>query len=344
MQSYRVLVASLLLLSACRPPAAQIDGVPRPDVATMAPPAPPAHWMGLIGEYGPDADVHLVFEQDGRLIMRAQTLDATLSPRPDSSFIAMDGAGEATRVAFVRDASGRATRMTVGRTALARRALGPESGNQLVVTPVRPLDELRREALAASPPAEAGPFRPSELVELVKLDSSIHLEIRYATSNNLFGAPFYSEPRAFLQRPAAEALVRVSAALRPLGFGLLVHDGYRPWYVTKMFWEAAPVDKRNFVANPAQGSRHNRGAAVDLTLYHLATGAPVEMVGTYDETTARSAPAYPGGTTRQRWHRDLLRGVMEAERFTVNEDEWWHFDFADWRQYPIGNLPFDRIH
>jgi D-alanyl-D-alanine dipeptidase len=82
---------------------------------------------------------------------------------------------------------------------------------------------------------------------------------------------------------------------------------------------------------------------VDLTLYDLATGAAVEMVGTYDEASPRSAPEYPGGTSRQRWHRALLRRAMEAERFTVNESEWWHFDHADWRGYAIGNVPFERL-
>ena len=178
---------------------------------------------------------------------------------------------------------------------------------------------------------------------LTALDPTIKLEIRYATSNNLFGTPFYTQPRAFLQRPAAEALVRANAALRARGYGLLVHDGYRPWSVTKMFWEAAPLDKRIFVADPAQGSRHNRGAAVDLTLYDLATGAPVEMPSTYDETTDRAAADYPGGTSRQRWLRDLLRHALEAERFTVNVNEWWHFDYADWRQYPIGNVAFEQL-
>ena len=80
---------------------------------------------------------------------------------------------------------------------------------------------------------------------------------------------------------------------------------YRPWYVTKVFWDATPDDKKLFVADPSKGSRHNRGAAVDLTLYDLKTGKPVEMVGTYDETTDRSYPDYPGGTSLQRWHREL---------------------------------------
>jgi len=244
---------------------------------------------------------------------------------------------------FRRDAHLVASRLIVDGSILERRRIGPASGNQLVITPVRPIADLRREALAATPPVERGPFLPSDLVELTKLDSTIRLEIRYATSDNLFGTPFYTQARAFLQRPAAEAVVRANARLRPLGYGLLVHDGYRPWYVTKMFWDATPPDKHIFVANPAEGSKHNRGAAVDLTLYELATGRPVEMVSTYDETSPRAYPDYPGGTSRQRWHRALLRRVMEAERFTVYEAEWWHFDFADWRRYPIGTAVFEEI-
>jgi len=97
------------------------------------------------------------------------------------------------------------------------------------------------------------------------------------------------------------------------------------------------------VADPAQGSRHNRGCAVDLTLYHLATGEPVEMVALYDEMTERSFPHYPGGTSRQRWHRELLRKTMEAEDFEIYEFEWWHFDYKDWRKYPILNLGFEEL-
>jgi D-alanyl-D-alanine dipeptidase len=124
---------------------------------------------------------------------------------------------------------------------------------------------------------------------------------------------------------------------------LLIHDAYRPWSVTKMFWDATPPAQREFVADPAGGSRHNRGAAVDLTLVELSTGEPVEMPGGYDEFSRRSYPNYPGGSSRQRWHRDLLRRTMEAEGFTVYETEWWHFDWKDWRQYGIANLSFSEI-
>jgi D-alanyl-D-alanine dipeptidase len=211
------------------------------------------------------------------------------------------------------------------------------------ITPLRPVEELRREALAATPPRERGPFRPVDLVELTALDPTIHLDIRYATADNFLSTPVYREARAFLQRPAAEALVRAQRALATQGYGLLIHDAYRPWWVTRLFWEATPVDKREFVADPAKGSRHNRGCAVDLTLYALADGRPVEMPSLYDEMSERAYPGYRGGTPEQRARRDLLRRAMEAQGFRVFASEWWHFDYRDWRRYPILNLPFDRL-
>jgi len=143
-----------------------------------------------------------------------------------------------------------------------------------------------------------------------------------------------------MQRPAAEAVARANARLKKQGLGLMIHDAYRPWHVTKMFWDAKPDTMKTFVANPANGSRHNRGCAVDLTLYDLQSGQPVQMVSGYDEFSPRAFPMYPGGTSRQRWYRDLLRRTMEAEGFSVYEFEWWHFDFKDWKKYRIGNVTF----
>jgi zinc D-Ala-D-Ala dipeptidase len=215
---------------------------------------------------------------------------------------------------------------------------------QVLIAPVHPVAELRAEALAASPPHEDGTFRKPELVELTSLDPAVHLDIRYATTNDFLGTPVYTQARAFMQRPAAEALVRALHKLQPLGYGLLIHDAYRPWYVTKIFWDATPPEGKIFVADPKEGSRHNRGCAVDLTLYDLASGKPIEMPGTYDEMSPRSFPDYPGGTSLQRWHRDLLRRAMESEGFTVYEHEWWHFDYKDWHEYPILNIKFEDLH
>jgi D-alanyl-D-alanine dipeptidase len=193
------------------------------------------------------------------------------------------------------------------------------------------------------PPRETGVFRQPDLVELVKLDTSIHLDIRYATANNFTGHAVYKQARAFLERPAAEALVQVSADLRSAGLGLVVFDGYRPWDVTREFWNITPDSKKQFVADPKKGSRHNRGCAVDLTLYDLASGAQIEMTSGYDEMTDRAYPGYSGGTDQQRKMRDLLRKKMESHGFTVYPYEWWHFDFNDWRSYPIINIPFSEI-
>jgi D-alanyl-D-alanine dipeptidase len=219
-------------------------------------------------------------------------------------------------------------------------ASGPEFFR---ITPVRPVTELLREAEAATPPFEEGEFRATDLVELTALEPGIRRDIRYAGSNNFLSTPIYRQARAFLQRPAAEAVVRAHRDLAQHGFGVLIHDAYRPWYVTKLFWDATPVDKHDFVADPAQGSRHNRGCAVDLTLYELATGKVVEMPGLYDEMSERSYPDYSGGTTRQRKLRDLLRTAMEAQGFSVYASEWWHFDFRDWPNYRIGNERFEEL-
>ena len=211
------------------------------------------------------------------------------------------------------------------------------------IQPLRPVEELRAEALKAQPPVETGEFRRPDLVELVKLDPSIKLDIRYASTNNFMSAVMYSQARAFLQRPAAEALVRANAKLKPQGYGLIIHDGYRPWYVTKMFWDATPPDKHMFVADPSEGSRHNRGCAVDLSLYDRKTGREVVMPSGYDEMSERAFADYPGGTPEERRLRGILRAAMESEGFKVYPQEWWHFDYQDWKLYPILNVPFEKL-
>jgi zinc D-Ala-D-Ala dipeptidase len=195
------------------------------------------------------------------------------------------------------------------------------------------------------PPVEPGPFRKADLVEIVELDPTIHLDVRYATPNNFTGQAVYRQARAFLQRPAAEALVRVNRSLKDRGYGLVVFDGYRPWSVTRHFWEITPKDKREkgFVANPAKGSKHNRGAAVDLSMYDLATGKEVVMPSTYDEFSDRTDPDYAGGTPEERARRDLLRAQMEKEGFTVDPGEWWHFNYKGWEEYPVIDVAFEEI-
>lgn len=193
-----------------------------------------------------------------------------------------------------------------------------------------------------APPKEQGNFRQPDLVELVKLDPGFKLDIRYATANNFVGEPVYTEARAFLQRSAALALVRAHDKARQQGYGLLIFDGYRPWHVTKLFWDKFP-HFREYLGDPAKGSRHNRGCAIDLTLFDLKTGNEVPMPSGFDDFTDKAHPNYQGGTPEQRAARDLLRKLMESEGFSVYENEWWHFDCQNWREYPIMNIRFEDL-
>jgi len=180
------------------------------------------------------------------------------------------------------------------------------------------------------------------LIELIKLDPTIKLDIRYATDDNFVGRKVYPEARAFLQEPAAEALVNVHKLLRTEGLGLVIFDGYRPWTITKLFWEVVPEHQRKFVADPAKGSKHNRGCAVDLSIFELKTGELVDMPSGFDEFTERASPDYTGGTELQRANRDNLRQLMENVGFTVNPNEWWHFDYKNWQDHDILDISFEE--
>jgi D-alanyl-D-alanine dipeptidase len=293
------------------------------------PPPPPAPWVPLIGEYGTPPSLVYILEQDGVLMRYTEK----------TGYVAVDP----KKILVRKDGKGLVTEITIGAEKLLRHRLPSEDGSTFRIRPVRPVDELREEARKASPPAEEGEFKTYDLVELTFLNTDFHLDIRYATTNNFMSTAFYTQPRAFMEAPAAEALVAALGDLRQQGFGLLIYDAYRPWYVTKMFWDAVPPEDKVFVADPSKGSKHNRGCAVDLTLYDFKTGKPVEMTGGYDEMSDRSYPNFPGGTSLQRWHRAVLRDAMEAHGFTVYEAEWWHFDYKDWAKYPILNIPFEAI-
>ena len=311
-------------------------------VLAAEPSVAPERLRGLIGEYGWDYDTLYILQKDGKLTALMERYDyyPLVEIAPDVFRFPGWGLYDGETLAFRRGPDGRATQAVLsGGVVLERRKIPGEEIESFHIQPLEPVAELRRRAMAATAPRETGNFRAPDLVELTSLDASIKLDIRYATTNNFMRTVFYQEARAFLQRPAAEALVRAHRKLKTRGYGLLIHDAYRPWYVTKMFWDGTPPDKRIFVADPSQGSRHNRGCAVDLTLYDLRTGKPVEMVSQYDEMSARAYPEYPGGTSLARWHRDLLRHAMEDESFTVYDAEWWHFDYKDWPKYPILNVP-----
>ena len=316
-------------------------------VAKISDPDFPNEWLGLIGEYGWDHNILYVYEDEGDLWVLIEWIEKNKLIQESKSlfkFPKKTGMYRNEKLNFKINENGIATEVSIlNGPIFKRRSPLSLTKKTFKINPVKPIALLRKEAENSYPPEENSESEKFDLVEIKNIDKSIKYDIRYASENNFMGSKFYKTSHAFLQRPAAEALKRVNEKLRSYGFGLLIHDAYRPWYVTKMFWDATPEDKKIFVANPQNGSRHNRGCAVDLTLYELSTGNPVEMISGYDEFTERAFPYYYGGTTKQRWLRDLLRKNMESEGFSVYEYEWWHFDYKDWEKYGIGNLKFEDI-
>lgn len=184
----------------------------------------------------------------------------------------------------------------------------------------------------------------SRITDLVDLEHyPFRLDIRYARSDNFMGKAVYPIEKSFLQECVAEDLAAVHEALAPHGFGILVFDGYRPWIVTKIFWDWANSEQREFFANPETGSGHNRGCSVDCSLYDLKTGKEVEMPSAFDELNEHSWADYSGGTETQRKHRDLLKDAMLAQGFTGIRNEWWHFNHPAAADYPILNISFSEI-
>lgn len=198
--------------------------------------------------------------------------------------------------------------------------------------------------IPADKAAALKPDDPKRLLELIKLDPAIRLDMRYATANNFTGQILYDEARAFLAAPAAQAVARASKMAQADGFGLTIYDAYRPWRITKKLWDATPVGpKKNYVANPKRGSKHNRGCAVDLTLHDLQTGQLVEMPTEFDDFSEKAHRDYMGASAVAIANRARLARYLEAEGFVGLSNEWWHFDFTGWEQFPVMDIPFNKI-
>jgi D-alanyl-D-alanine dipeptidase len=182
-----------------------------------------------------------------------------------------------------------------------------------------------------------------QLQEIIKLIPSIKLEIKYATKNNFSGVAVYNQAKAFARKPVVSALANVQQELKNKGLGLKIFDAYRPYSVTVKFWKITPDDKKDFVANPKTGSRHNRGCAVDLTLIDLKTGKELEMPTPYDSFAIEASPTFEDLPAQQKQNRNLLIAVMEKNGFKVIKNEWWHFDFIGWESYPLMDIPFQKV-
>jgi D-alanyl-D-alanine dipeptidase len=180
-----------------------------------------------------------------------------------------------------------------------------------------------------------------ELVEIKKFIPNLKLDIRYAGKNNFAKQAVYKQARAFARLPVVEALRKVQNELNRSGLGLKIFDGYRPYSVTVKFFDIA--SDKSFVANPKDGSRHNRGCAIDLTLINLRTGKELDMPTPYDSFAPEAASDFNDLPPAVIQNRELLRSIMEKNGFRVLNNEWWHFDFNGWKSFELMDIPFENL-
>ena len=182
-----------------------------------------------------------------------------------------------------------------------------------------------------------------ELTNLEQIEPTLRFDVRYARDDNFLGRAVYTQPRAFLLKHVADDLLKVHLGLKPHGLGLLIFDGYRPWSVTKLFWDESNENNRQYLANPETGSSHNRGCAVDLSLYRLSNGAPIVMPSDFDEMNEKAYVAYAEGDRDSMRLRDLLQERMKQNGFTGIKNEWWHFNHITNQNWPVMDFTFEEI-
>jgi D-alanyl-D-alanine dipeptidase len=180
-----------------------------------------------------------------------------------------------------------------------------------------------------------------ELVDIQRFIPSMEVDVRYATTNNFMHRQLYPVARVYLRRAAAAALRDVQSELAAGHLGLRVFDGYRPYRITEAMWE--PYKNPDFVADPSKGSRHNRGAAVDLTLIDLATRRELSMPTPYDDFTSRARQDFADLPAEVVANRARLREAMVRHGFDPLPTEWWHFDFHGWQKYELMDIALDDL-
>lgn len=181
----------------------------------------------------------------------------------------------------------------------------------------------------------------ARMVDIKTINPNIVLDIRYATTNNFLGKKLYQVPKCALRKEVAIKLSKVQKDLEEMGLGLKVFDCYRPLSVTKQMWAILP-DTR-YVANPANGSRHNRGAAVDVTLIDFNTKKELEMPTAFDDFSEKAARDYFGNSPQVKRNSDLLALKMQKYGFIPLITEWWHFDSVGWERFSILDIPLEKI-
>lgn len=232
-------------------------------------------------------------------------------------------------VRIERSREGYGVSCSVGGNRYSRRFFAGENGRPFRFASASDWQALKTAADAAVMPAQLGTGQQAQLVDLAQAVPGLKFDLRYAQADNCFGQALTDDQRAFLDADAAQALAQAQQYLKPYGYGILVWEAYRPWSVSKLAYDALPADKKSMLPAPEVGFSHNTGRSIDVSLYLLATGENAGMISGFDETSVRQYASFAGGTTLERYRRDLLRSAMQMAGFTASETEWWHFDYGD---------------
>ena len=327
-------------------------------VLAAVPPDAPKDVKHILGFYYGNGENILIRENGARLelLYRFAQADksfggANVYPLAKEHFdsYTLNEAGPMTSsessVRFERDPDGYGISCRVGGHVYSRYFLGNTTGERAKEFrfPARSAEEwakLRAEAAAAVLPPALAAGEQAELVDASTI-AGVKIDSRYGSADNCFGAPLYANAKLYLGKEAAAALGKVQQHVAAYGFGLVLWDAYRPWSISKLAHLALPDNSKGLLEDPdTKGSAHNTGNAVDVSLYDLETGEQVEMISGFDEPSLRQFASFPGGTSRQRYLRALLRESMELYGFRGIEMEWWHFDYQPSTKWAHLNVNF----
>ena len=316
----------------------------------------PKDVKSLLGLYYGNSSVFLLREEKGNLQIVYHTdpedrgfTYANIFPLKknhfDSYSMSEEGpllSAEAT-VHFERDSDGNGIACKIGGKRFARDFF-PGEGNKVTrLEKHADYQSLKEAAPRAALPAKLQQGQPGRLVRIRSVIPNVKFDLRYTDSNNIFGVPLFEATEAFAEAETVSALKKVADKLSARGFGLLVWEGYRPWYVSKLASDLLPKDKKDMLPPPDKGEDRNTGRTVDVSLYDLVTGEAVNMISDFDEVSVRQYPGFTGGTERQRNLRDMLAAVMKECGFTQGKEEWWHFTFGDTNGWQHLNIPYGQI-
>ena len=324
--------------------------------ASLAAKAVPKDVNSLLGMYYGNASVFLLREEKGvlQIVYRTDPEDrdfsyANLFPLKKNHFdsYSMNEEGPLfsaeTVVHFERDSDGNGIACKIGGKRFARDFFPGEGNNVTRLGPNADYQTLKDAASHAAMPAKLQQGQQGRLIRIRSIVPNVKFDLRYAGSNNIFGVPLFETTEAFAEAETVSALKKAAEKLTARGYGLLVWEGYRPWYVSKLAYDLLPKDKKTMLPVPDKGEDRNTGRAVDVSLYDLKTGEAVNMISDFDEVSVRQYPGFSGGTERQRNIRDMLAAVMKECGFAQGKEEWWHFTLGDTGEWQHLNIPYGQI-